>query len=86
MKNSHLIAFIGGAVAGGLIALLTAPRSGAETRKIIADKLKSGSELTKKELEELSEWIKEKLKNNDFIDEEIDNPQNNSDNIDSQSV
>lgn len=86
MKNSHLIAFIGGAVAGGLIALLTAPRSGAETRKIIADKLKSGSELTRKELEELSEWIKEKLKNNDFIDEEIDNPQNNSDNIDSQSV
>lgn len=86
MKNSHLIAFIGGAVAGGLIALLTAPRSGAETRKIIADKLKSGSELTKKELEELSEWIKEKLKNNDFIDEEIDNPQDNSDNVDSQSV
>jgi gas vesicle protein len=86
MKNSHLIAFIGGAVAGGLIALLTAPRSGAETRKIIADKLKSGSALTKKELEELSEWIKEKLKNNDFIDEEIDNPQDNSDNVDSQSV
>jgi len=79
MKNSHLIAFIGGAVAGGLIALLTAPRSGAETRKIIADKLKSGSELTKKELEELSEWIKEKLINNDFIDEEIDTPQNNND-------
>jgi len=86
MKNSNLIAFLGGAVAGGLIALLTAPRSGAETRKIVADKLKSGAELTKKELEELSEWIKEKLDNNDFADEEIETPQENRDNKETQNI
>ncbi|MFH2008217.1 MAG: YtxH domain-containing protein [bacterium] len=31
-----LLAFLGGAAAGAAIALLTAPRSGAETRQMIA--------------------------------------------------
>lgn len=70
MKSSNVVAFLAGAVAGGLLALLTTPKTGAENRKIIADKLKEGVDLSKRELEDLKDWIREKLDNQDFIDEE----------------
>lgn len=72
MKSKNVMAFLAGAVAGGLIALLTTPKTGAENRKIIADKLKEGADLTKRELEELKRWVKEKIDNRDYIDEESD--------------
>lgn len=34
---SCLLAFIGGAIAGAAVALLTAPKSGAETREMIRE-------------------------------------------------
>lgn len=37
MKNSGLLAFIGGAVAGAAAALLLAPKSGEQTRKEMKD-------------------------------------------------
>lgn len=42
MNKNTLLAFLGGVVAGGLVALLVAPRSGEETREMIADKVKEG--------------------------------------------
>ena len=71
MKTSNLLAFLGGAVVGGIVALLTTPNTGAENRKLIAEKLKQGADLTKKELEELGAWIKEKLNNEDYIEEDF---------------
>lgn len=68
-KTDVFLAFLGGALAGGIIALLTSPNSGAENRKIIAGKIKEGADLTKRELEELGGWIKEKLQNNDYVEE-----------------
>jgi gas vesicle protein len=51
MKNhgtSHLlIAFLGGAAAGAAIALLTAPRTGRETRERIGHSLQEGKAKTK---------------------------------------
>lgn len=37
MKTAGILAFIGGAVAGATVALLLAPRSGEQTRKMIKD-------------------------------------------------
>ena len=42
MNKITLLAFLGGVIAGGVAALLLAPRSGEETREYIADKIKSG--------------------------------------------
>ena len=42
MNKNTLLAFLGGVVAGGLVALLVAPKSGEETREMIADKVKEG--------------------------------------------
>ena len=44
MNKNTLLAFLGGVIAGGVAALLLAPRSGEETREYIADKIKSGIE------------------------------------------
>lgn len=37
MKGSNVLAFLGGAVVGGVVALLLAPKSGRETRQQIMD-------------------------------------------------
>lgn len=37
MKQSSIFAFLGGAVAGAAVALLLAPKSGAETRGMIKE-------------------------------------------------
>lgn len=73
MKASNFLAFLGGAVAGGLVGLLTAPRSGEETRKMVGEKMKKGAEMTKKELEDLGEWVKEKLHQGEMKAEEMKN-------------
>ena len=39
-----LLAFLGGAAAGAAAGLLLAPRSGAETRRAIADRTRSGAD------------------------------------------
>lgn len=43
-----LLAFLGGAAAGAAVALLTAPRSGAESRKLLSDSAVSGKEAAKR--------------------------------------
>lgn len=43
-----LFAFFGGAAAGAAVALLTAPRSGAETRQLIGGAAESGKEVVKR--------------------------------------
>ena len=56
MKNTATLfaAFLGGAIVGGIIALLFAPESGEQTRKKIADFLeKKGIKLSGEELDDL---------------------------------
>lgn len=62
MKASQLITFLGGAILGAIIALLLAPESGDETREKIKTKLEEkGIKLSKEQLDEFIDSIKEKL-------------------------
>lgn len=62
MKASQLITFLGGAFLGAIITLLLAPESGDETRDKIKSKLEEkGIKLTKEQLDEFIDSIKEKL-------------------------
>lgn len=62
MKISHLLMFLGGAAIGAVIALLLAPESGTENREKINAKLKEhGIDLSKEQLDEFIEMIKQKL-------------------------
>ena len=62
MKASQLITFLGGAFLGAIIALLLAPESGDETREKIKSKLEEkGIKLSKEQLDEFIDSIKEKL-------------------------
>ena len=62
MKASQLITFLGGAFLGAIIALLLAPESGDETREKIKSKLEEkGIKLSKEQLDEFIESIKEKF-------------------------
>ena len=47
MKGSCFFSFLGGAAIGAMIALLTAPDSGANTRHKIAGKIKQGGQKVK---------------------------------------
>lgn len=52
-----------GAILGGAVALLTAPRKGSETREMLKekiDKLKEDIERKKRELEEMEAQMSEK--------------------------
>lgn len=69
MKTSNVLAFLGGAAVGAIITLLTTPKTGSENRKIVADKLKTGAELSKKELRDLMAWVKDKIQENEIINE-----------------
>ncbi|MCF0212841.1 MAG: YtxH domain-containing protein [Muribaculaceae bacterium] len=52
------LAVIGGAIAGATVGLLMAPEKGEDTRKQVADYLKSkGIKLKKTKIEELAEEI-----------------------------
>ena len=44
MKSSCFFSFLGGAAIGAMIALLTAPDSGVNTRHKIAGKIKQGGQ------------------------------------------
>jgi len=60
-----LVAFLLGAVAGGVTALLLAPESGVETRRRIGDSLKKAKDKAKEELDvvkEFAETHKEAIK------------------------
>lgn len=75
MKASQLITFLAGAFLGAVIALLLAPETGDDTREKIKAKLEEkGIKLTKEQLDEFIDSIKEKLnlnKNQEVvIDEE----------------
>ena len=62
MKASHLITFLGGAILGAIIALLLAPESGDETREKIKAKLEEkGIKLSKEQLDEFINSLKEKF-------------------------
>jgi gas vesicle protein len=66
MKNSVgiLVAFLGGALIGGLAGVLFAPESGDETRKKIVDALeKRGIKLSKTEIDDLVNEIKSEVTN-----------------------
>ena len=52
MKGSCFFSFLGGAAIGAMIALLTAPDSGANTSNKIAGKIKQGGQKVKDTLEE----------------------------------
>ena len=47
MKGSCFFSFLGGAAIGAMIALLTAPDSGVNTRHKIAGKIKQGGQKVK---------------------------------------
>ncbi len=79
--KSNFLAFMCGAMSGAVIALLTTTRTGEETRKMIGDKMKKGAEYTKKELEDLGEWVKEKLHNNEFVQEAKEKVENTVDDV-----
>jgi gas vesicle protein len=61
MKQSHVYAFLGGALIGGIIALLLAPDKGSETRKKLSKKLEEGSDFTKEQIELLLNYLKKKV-------------------------
>lgn len=54
--SNVLVAFLLGAVAGGVTALLLAPASGAETRKKIKDTLMTAKDKALQELEQAKEF------------------------------
>ncbi|MEW5763943.1 MAG: YtxH domain-containing protein [Acidobacteriota bacterium] len=54
--SNVLVAFLLGAVAGGVTALLLAPASGAETRKKIKDSLMTAKDKALQELEHAKEY------------------------------
>ena len=60
MKQSHIYAFLGGVLVGGIVALLFAPDKGTETRRKIGEKVKEGSKYTKEQIEHLLEYLREK--------------------------
>ena len=69
MKNlGYLAAFLGGALAGVAVGLLTAPRKGEETREMISDQIKTGLEKSKQSIDEVKEYVK---KTSDQIREKL---------------
>ncbi|MCM1378424.1 MAG: YtxH domain-containing protein [Clostridium sp.] len=63
MKAIHVIcAVVGGAIAGATLGLLLAPENGKDTRKKIADVLKSkGIRLKKDKMDELVDEIEDQI-------------------------
>jgi len=61
-KSKFVLGAILGAAAGAAAGILFAPKSGKETRKIIADKSKECAEKGREMLEKGTELAKEKIK------------------------
>lgn len=71
MRLSHVLAFVGGAVAGVAVGMLLAPDSGNNTRQKIADTLhEKGITLDKETFKTFVENVMAKLKER-FSDEEL---------------
>ncbi|MDR0368297.1 MAG: YtxH domain-containing protein [Bacteroidales bacterium] len=60
MKQSHIYAFLSGALIGGVVALLFAPDKGTETRRKIGNKVKAGTNYTKEQIEHLLDYLRRK--------------------------
>ena len=72
MKQSNIYAFLGGALVGGVLALLFAPDKGSETRRKISTKVKESSEYTKEQIEHLLEYLRGKAADGvDDLEEDI---------------
>jgi gas vesicle protein len=61
-KNKFFLGALLGAAAGAVAGILFAPKSGKETRKIIADKSKEYVEKGKEYVEKGTDLAKEKIK------------------------
>jgi gas vesicle protein len=86
MKQSHIYAFLGGVLVGGIIALLFAPDEGTETRKKLCRKLDEGNNFTKEQIEHLLNYLKRKvLEGIDGLEEEIANLEKQLENINENS-
>ena len=72
MKQSNIYAFLGGALVGGVLALLFAPDKGSETRRKISTKVKESSEYTKEQIEHLLGYLRKKAADGvDDLEEDI---------------
>ena len=52
-----IVAFVLGAITGAAVALLMAPATGEETRRVLADKAREGRELVNRQRDTLSSAI-----------------------------
>lgn len=59
--GSTLGAFVGGAILGGLVALLFAPRSGAETRGMIRDYVDDEMDVLKAKASDARDVVEERI-------------------------
>ncbi|MDR1181977.1 MAG: hypothetical protein LBL13_08365 [Bacteroidales bacterium] len=74
MKQSHIYAFLCGALAGGIIALLLARDKENKTIQKINEKIKEGSEFTREQIEYLLTYLKKKASDGiSGLEEEIAN-------------
>ena len=62
MKTKGLLAFLAGAAAGAVIALLYAPDKGEDTRRKIVDKVKEGADYTSENINDLVTKLQNKAK------------------------
>ncbi|MCD7973879.1 MAG: YtxH domain-containing protein [Candidatus Azobacteroides sp.] len=62
MKTNALFAFLAGAAAGAVFALLYAPDKGEKTRQKLADKIKEGADYGSESVNEMIGKIQEKAK------------------------
>ena len=62
-NNAGVIAgaFLGGAILGGIVALLFAPKSGAETRSMIRDFVEDELEEAKRKARQAREYVDEEI-------------------------
>lgn len=60
-SGSAIGAFLGGALVGGVIALLFAPKSGAETRSMIRDFVDDEIDMVKDKAAEAREFVEDKV-------------------------
>jgi gas vesicle protein len=65
MKSHTLFTFLGGMMVGSAIALLTSPKSGAELRESIRDRIDRRAEHAARRLREVEEQLAQLLKSDE---------------------